>query len=86
MVVDFPGAILTVPTSINSKGVITGVYNDADFANHGFLRFRDGTFTTFDPPGSTDTVPFGINSAGTIIGVVNQVHGFLRIEDKREKE
>jgi hypothetical protein len=59
-----------------------GVYNDADFANHGFLRSRDGTFTTFDPPGSTDTNPYGINSAGTIVGVVNQGHGFLRIEDK----
>jgi hypothetical protein len=50
--------------------------------NHGFLRSRDGTFTTFDPPGSTDTNPYGINSAGTIVGVVNQGHGFLRIEDK----
>ena len=50
---------------------IVGAYFDANFVNHGFLRARDGTFTTFDPPGSTapfGTTPIGINPAGAIVG------------------
>ena len=85
MVVDFPGAILTSPTGINSKEVIVGVYNDANFANHGFLRSRDRTFTTFDPPGSTDTIPYGINSAGTIIGVANRGTGSYASRTKEKR-
>jgi hypothetical protein len=85
---DGPGATFvgTVPTGINSKGEITGWYDDANGAAHGFLRAPDGTFTTFDPPGYTGTDPLGINSAGTITGVVGHGHGFVRIEDKREED
>ncbi len=53
--------------------------------DHGFLRARDGTFTTFDPPGSVSTVANAINPAGAITGPyvdVNIVeHGFLRARD-----
>jgi hypothetical protein len=70
---------------INPAGAITGTYLDASGVQHGFLRARDGTFTTFDPPGSTLTVPQGINAARTITGFyfdVNSVfHGFLRAPD-----
>src|SRR5882724_11653601 len=36
---------------------------DASFVNHGFVRDRDGTFTTFDPPGASGTQPTAINPA-----------------------
>jgi hypothetical protein len=81
---DVPAAAQTVPTGINSKGAITGSYDDAQYVTHGFLRAPDGIVTTFDPPGYTDTGSSGINSAGTIIGVTGPGHGFIRIEDKRE--
>ncbi len=42
----------TIPEDINPAGVITGVYSDANFVVHGFLRARDGTFTTFEAPGA----------------------------------
>jgi len=94
---DVPGAayVGTVPTGINSKGKITGGYEDANGAGHGFLRAPDGTFTTFDPPGYTGTDPTAINSAGTVIGMVsartviglvNPGHGFIRIEHKKEED
>ena len=38
----------TYPFAINPEGAITGLYVDASNMYHGFLRDRDGTFTTFD--------------------------------------
>ena len=56
-------------------GTIMGNYLDADNLSHGFLRNRDGTFTTFDAPGAghvpgsdDGTYPFGINTNGAITG------------------
>ena len=73
---DPPGATCSLSTSsgcsasngINPEGTITGWYTDASGVTHGFLRTRDGTFTTFDAPGSAGTVPAGINPAGAITG------------------
>ena len=45
---DPAGSINTVPLSINPTGEITGFYEDTSFLNHGFVRTRDGTITTFD--------------------------------------
>ncbi len=54
---------------------------------HGFLRERDGTFTTFDVPGAgtgnfQGTFAYNINPAGAIAGQYqdpsNVWHGFLR--------
>ena len=62
-------------------GTITGSYTDANNAGHGFLRARDGTFTTFDPPGAVGTFPLAINPAGAVTGSYTDanfvVHGFL---------
>lgn len=52
---------------INSKGEITGHYQDAT-GDHGFLRNPDGTIVRFDPPNVRS-----INSKGEITG-----DGFLR--------
>src|SRR4029077_3352248 len=65
---DVPGSNLTLPGAINPVGAITGLYGDANFVFHGFVRARDGTITTFDPAGSTFTEPIAINAAGAITG------------------
>jgi len=70
---------------IDPKGEIDGYYVDQNNGFHGFLRARDGTFTTIDPPGSAFTIAGGINHAGAITGYyfdANSVaHGFLRARD-----
>jgi hypothetical protein len=33
-----PGALATFPQAIDPAGAITGEYDDANFASHGFLR------------------------------------------------
>jgi hypothetical protein len=78
-----PGSTyLTDPTSINPTGEITGDYVAAIGGQHGFLRARDGTFTTFDPPDATLTSPASINPAGEITGYYyNGLHGFVRARD-----
>src|SRR5262245_9624177 len=57
------------PPSITPAGDIAGTYLAPDFVQHGFLRRRDGTFTTIDVPGaSIFTQVFAINPAGVILG------------------
>ena len=60
--------------------------NDFRDLNHGFVRARDGTVTTFDAPGAgaafgEGTVPLGIDPAGVIMGYYTDAkrvnHGFL---------
>ena len=87
---DAPGAVNgTSPTSINPRGSITGYYFDANFVPHGFLRAKNGSFTTFDAPGAglqaglrQGTYATSINPGGAITGFyfdANFVpHGFLR--------
>jgi uncharacterized membrane protein len=84
------------PIAINPNGTIIGWYTDVvpphgdPGATHGFVRTRDGTFTSFDAPGANTfpfqgTLPYGITPEGTITGYyfdVNVVsHGFLRTRD-----
>jgi len=77
-------SIDTIPQSINRAGVITGTYTDAQGYRHGFLRARDGSFTTFDPAGSVSTLATAINARGEIAGYYQDqtaTHGFLRSRD-----
>jgi hypothetical protein len=88
---DPPGSTQTRQTSINPDGVITGYFYDTNHNPHGFLRARDGTFTTFDapapdsyPPGSFATFPASINPEGAITGYYESECGFrvfLRARD-----
>jgi len=76
----------TAPSGINPAGAISGVYVNASGVEHGFLRARDGTITTFDAPGAVNgTQPNGINPAGAIVGIAFDAnfvnHGFLRAAD-----
>ena len=48
---DPPASQLTAPGSINAAGQITGSYFDSTFAQHGFVRGKDGSITSFDVPG-----------------------------------
>jgi hypothetical protein len=59
--------------SLAAAGEIPGVYVDTSNVNHGFLRARNGTFTTFGVPGAgtgsgQGTLPSSINQEGAIIG------------------
>lgn len=81
-------ACCTVPESINSAGVITGDYADANGARHGFVRAADGTITTFNGPNASTiagkgTYPLSINTAGVIVGHCNckGYDGFVRAAD-----
>jgi len=53
--------------------------------NHGFLRAKEGSITTFDVPGAIGTVAWSINPAGAIAGFYLDasvvLHGFLRAPD-----
>lgn len=92
---DAPGAGITphlpggtIPQSINTNGAIAGYYLDTAAVFHGFVRHKDGTFTTFDAPGvSTSdqhgTLPHSINAHGEIAGMFYAamppaVRGFVR--------
>jgi hypothetical protein len=62
-----------LPTSIDTAGDITGLYRDASYLLHGFVRAATGTITTFEAPGAgtgayTGTVSLSINTAGDIAG------------------
>jgi hypothetical protein len=83
---DVPGPTnTTIPVGISQEGEIAGTYLDSNNVTHGFLRYRDGTFTTFDVPDAASTFPKAINSKGEIIGYwldANDVtHDFLRTRD-----
>jgi hypothetical protein len=80
----------TYPSDVNSAGEITGSYVDTKNVNHGFLRARDGTFTTFDARGAgtgsgQGTEPQSNNPADAITGYYIDAsgvyHGFLRAPD-----
>jgi hypothetical protein len=91
---DAPGAGLgsglnqgTVAYSVNDGGVIAGQFQDASYVFHGFVRYPDGAFATFDAPGAgteadQGTFGEGINPAGDINGYYidtnNVSHGLLR--------
>jgi len=84
---------------INAAGAITGFYVDNNNVYHGFIRSRDGNFTTFDAPGAgtigslgggQGTQPMTINDEGAVTGFYtdanNVVHGFLRPAEPRSDQ
>ena len=59
--------------SINESGDIAGYYGDTAGVVHGFIRRRDGTYTTFEAPGAArhgnlGTFSESINNRGDITG------------------
>jgi probable HAF family extracellular repeat protein len=68
---------------MNNRGVIVGAYFDSSSIEHGFIRARDGSLTSFEvPQAAGGTHPEGINDEGDVVGWyfdTNSVrHGFLR--------
>jgi hypothetical protein len=83
-----PCCIWSFPSGITPDGTITGSFNDGASLNHGFVRAKDGSITTFDVPGAgtgfdQGTAALGITPRGEIMGEyldMNYIpHGFLLI-------
>jgi probable HAF family extracellular repeat protein len=72
--IDYPGAVMTEATGINTAGDITGLYDDST-GGHGFL-LSGGAYTTIDYPGAQYSYLYGINDNGQIVGLAEPV-GFL---------
>jgi hypothetical protein len=77
----------TVAYSINDLGVIAGELQDSSYVSHGFVRFSNGSFETFEAPGAgtganQGTSAFSINLEGATAGIYldgnNGQHGFAR--------
>ena len=69
---------------------VPGQFQDPDYVFHGFVRFRDGSFDTFDAPGAgrgpgQGTFADSINREGTVAGYFldenNVYRGFVRARD-----
>jgi hypothetical protein len=91
---DAPGAGLgegldqgTEAFSINDLGVIAGQFEDPNNVFHGFIRFPNGTFTTFEAPDAgtgvqQGTLAYNVNISGATAGIYvdnsNAQHGFVR--------
>jgi uncharacterized membrane protein len=69
-IIDAPGSngTLTFAADINSAGLISGAYVGFDGLNHGYLRSKEGEFTTIDFPGANFTRTVGINDHGDAVG------------------
>jgi hypothetical protein len=80
------GCFSDCPVSLNDWGAIAGIYIDANYVYHGYLRSPEGKIVTVDPVGSIHTFPDGINDSGAITGYyvdANGVyHGFLTISSR----
>jgi probable HAF family extracellular repeat protein len=78
--IDFPGAVLTVASGINSGGEVVGRYQDAMGKIHGFLLSNEN-FSSIDFPGAAATDARGIAPNGDIVGIatdpMGRGHGFL---------
>ena len=91
---DAPGAGLgtkldqgTVAYSINDWGLIAGQFQDSSYIFHGFVRYPDGSFSTFEVQDAgtgafQGTQAFDVNLEGTTAGIYvdgnNMQHGFVR--------
>ena len=82
-IIDFPGAVNTVATSISNSGVVTGYYQTSDriASQHGFV-YSNGQYTSIDPPAGIDPLAFSINNSGQVVGYYSDNpsttdHGFV---------
>ena len=78
--IDFPGAHITDPWSINNAGVVAGTYSLGYGPYLGYVMNTAG-FITIQVPGSSDTYVYGINDAGLMVGSYQigggKQHGFI---------
>ena len=88
-----PGAAHMNVVGISNNGEVIGTFNDHSHGQHGFLRAKDGTFTTIDVPGNAATYLSAIRDDGTIVGFCSvatdggyESLGFIRTPSGRIKE
>ena len=84
--IDYPGAVYTIATGINTAGAIVGdfcvICKNGFEILHGYI-LSQGTFTQIDFPGAGSTRPLGINRTGAVVGYYwypnqnGKTHGFL---------
>ncbi len=88
----FQGCAMFTQGALNDVGATAGYGVDANFVDHGWVRTRDGKFTTFDVPGAgtgggQGTIPAGINLGGTVPGwLIDEdvvFHGYVRTPDRK---
>lgn len=79
---DVPGATITYADDMNAAGLLVGSYVDADGVYHGYMRYADGSFTTFDFPGMLSNLEYlfvnAINDAGIIVFRAKEFDGLER--------
>jgi len=73
--IDFPGAVYTMPKAINDSDYIVGVWIDGNVDSHGFVIKLPDTFISYDVPGAEETVLTGVNNSGQIIGSYQDAQG-----------
>jgi probable HAF family extracellular repeat protein len=73
-----------IPTSLNDRGQIVGVYADPAGASRGF-RLDRGRFTKIDVPGAKATQPQGSNNRGQITGVYSNTRPDLSANDVQDR-
>lgn len=80
--IDVPGAAYTAIAAINDKGDSVGYYDVAG-VDHGFIRDKQGAFTTFDVLYAGFIYPQSINGNGMIAGFTysGSAQGFVRDEN-----
>ena len=72
-----------VASVLNQLGAITGTYSDDNGVTHGFVRWPNGTFSTFDVSGPgiaqpvQGTFPQSINDLGVVVGYYIDANGLL---------
>jgi hypothetical protein len=70
----------TTAGGINAPGQVSGYFQDANGAYHGFVK-SGSTFTQIDVPGATDTFGYAINNrtdvAGWYMDPQDEPHGFV---------
>jgi len=75
LLIDFPGAVYTMPKAINDSDYIVGVWIDGNVDSHGFVIKLPDTFISYDVPGAEETVLTGVNNSGQIIGSYQDAQG-----------
>lgn len=81
----------TVPFEITNGGVIAGEYLDAQYVFHGFVRYNDGSYLTYEAPWAsripndaadqgtyTSTINSGGDTAGLYFDAQGVSRGFIR--------
>jgi len=77
--IDYPGATLTAPNGIDSRGDVVGRFIGPGGVRRGFFLDKHGSYEAIEYPGALATSAVGINAAATVVGEYSDAtrnHGF----------